>query len=150
MFNTLKKTIKTARTIEEINKAASDGYCRPLMKQVTPSKNIRSKYAICQNKKTGLIRTMGDYRDHCREDEELVIDFTTYYPYSFKSPFAAYLIPKDITVGEKVYIEDLIEDYVGLCWNQGGSFRLESCDAIWNGKDFDILHEEEKVSCVIG
>jgi len=56
---------------------------------------------------------------------------------------AAYLIPKDIQIGERVFIEDLIEDYVGASWNQGDTFRLESCDAIWNGKDLEIQYNPQ-------
>ena len=69
---------------------------------------------------------------------EKVIDWTFYYPHQFPSPYAAYLIPDDIEIGEWVYLEDLIEDFVGASWNQGDKYRLESSEAMWNGKDFEI------------
>ena len=72
---------------------------------------------------------------------ERVIDWTYYYPYTFNSPFAAYLIPKDIKTGERVFIEDLIEDYIGASWNQGNTYRLDSCEAIWNGTDLEIQYD---------
>lgn len=34
-------------------------------------------------------------------EEVTAIDWTYYYPYNFESPFAAYLIPKDLHVGEQ-------------------------------------------------
>ena len=89
------RVIKTARDADSINKAAKSGF-KPLIKKVEPSDNIRSKYAVVQNKKTGEIAIAGDYRaDYAGDnnDFETVIDWTFYYPYSFKSPFAAYLIP---------------------------------------------------------
>ena len=58
--------------------------------------------------------------------------------------YAAYLIPKDIQVGERVILEDLIEDYIGASWNQGDTWKLQSCEAIWNGEDFAIQYEPEK------
>ncbi len=67
---------------------------------------------------------------------EYVIPWTSYYPYHFESPFAAYLIPKDIAVGERVFIEDLIEDFLG--GSHHSSWRLESCEAIWNGSELEI------------
>lgn len=138
------RVIKTARSEKAINKAARNGFF-PLIKKVDPSNEIRSKYAVIQNKKTGEIVVIGDYRSNITNEkvEEFVIDFTYYYPYNFKSPFAAYLIPVDLKVGEHVYLEDLIEDYIGESWNQGDTYRLEGCEAIWNGKDFDIQYDPE-------
>ena len=136
--------IKTARDKDSINKAAKSGF-KPLVKKVEPSDKIRSKYSVVQNKKTGEIKIVGDYRDGFFEDDnndfETVIDWTFYYPHSFKSLFAAYLIPKDIKIGERVFIEDLIEDYIGESWNQGDTYRLESCEAIWNGTDLVIQYD---------
>ena len=115
-----------------------------LLKKVKPSKEIRLKYSIIQNKKTGEIEILGDYRSgfdlHNNGEFETVIGWTYYYPHNFKSPFAAYLIPNDIKIGERVFIEDLIEDYIGASWNQGDSYRLESCEAIWNGSDLKIQY----------
>lgn len=138
------RVIKTARDKDLINNAAKNGF-KPLVKRIEPSDEIRSKYAVIQNKKTGEIEIISDYRVDLDVDEngkfEKVIDWTYYYPHNFKSPFAAYLIPKDIKVGERVFIEDLIQDYIGASWNQGDTYRLESCEAIWNGKDLDIQYD---------
>ena len=138
------RVIKTARDKDSINNAAQCGF-KPLLKKVEPSNKIRSKYTVVQNKKTGEIEIIGDFRFgfHSDGNEEFitVIDWTYYYPNNFKSPFAAYLIPNDIVIGERVYVEDLIEDYIGASWNQGDRYRLESCEAIWNGTDLEILYD---------
>jgi hypothetical protein len=142
------RVIKTARDKDSINRAAKSGL-KPLVKKVEPSDKIRSKYSVVQNKKTGEIVISGDFRSDYRRgihsdennDFETVIDFTYYYPHNFKSPFAAYLIPKDIKIGERVFIEDLIEDYIGASWNQGDTYRLEICEAIWNGTDLEIQYD---------
>lgn len=138
------RVIKTGRDKESINKAARNGFL-PLVKKVEPSKDIHSKFAVIQNRYTGEIDIIGDYRSHFTGDKDdieiqTVIDWTFYYPYNFKSPFAAYLIPEDIKIGERVFIEDLIEDYIGASWNQGDTFRLDSCEAIWNGKELEIQY----------
>ncbi len=138
------RVIKTARDKKSINEAAKNGY-RPLIKKVQPSNKIRSKYSVIQHKKTGEIQVIGDYRmnSHLHDDSEFetVIKWTYYYPHTFTSPFAAYLIPNNIQIGEHVFIEDLIEDYIGASWNQGDTYRLESCEAIWNGKDLVIQYK---------
>jgi len=139
------RIIKTGRDRDIINNAARNGF-KPLIKKVRPSDEIRSKYSVIQNKKTGEIKIIGDLRFSYLTDDSgdyvTVIDWTYYYPHSFKSPFAAYLIPKDIIVGEMVFVEDLIEDYIGASWNQGDTYRLESCEAIWNGKNLEILYDQ--------
>lgn len=147
------RIIKTARGTEEINQGAEKGFW-PLVKKVEPSDKIRSKYSIYQHKKTGEISSVTDVRVALRydrnEDYELVIETTEYYPYNFKSPFAAYLIPKDLKVGDEVYLVDLIEDLVGLEWNQGVTSRLKGCEAKWNGEDFEILYDSSKKVYIMG
>jgi hypothetical protein len=61
---------------------------------------------VVQNRLTGEIEVIGDYRaGPSVPDAEFVIDFTFHYPYRFDSPFAAYLVPRDIKVGERVLLE---------------------------------------------
>jgi hypothetical protein len=136
------RRIATARDEQAINRAAKKGFF-PLLKKLEPSEALRSKFAVMQNKKTGQITVISDYRDRRYSNLETVIPFSFYYPYTFASPFAAYLLPKDLKVGERVLLSDLIEDYVGSTWNQGDTFRLESCEAIWNGIDFDIQYDPD-------
>ena len=104
------RVIKTARTVEAINAAATAGL-RPLVKPVKPLPEIHSKFTVLQNRITGEIKVRSDYRiGEAKGDWEAVIEWTEYYPHSFPSPFAAYLIPPDLAPGERVYVEDLIED----------------------------------------
>ena len=135
--NQALRQIKTARTLEEINDAAKKGFW-PLVRKVEPSKEIRTKFKLIQHKQTGELKLLGDFREdfNLKEAEyQTVMDWTFYYPHCFPAPFAAYLIPDDIHVGETVFIQDLIEDHVESKWNQGDSFRMKSCRAVWNGRD---------------
>ena len=138
------RIIKTARAVKAINQAVKNGFF-PLLKQVQQSDKIARKYAVLQHKITREIREIGDFRDgnYRHPDFELIIDWTYYYPHNFPSPYAAYLVPPDIEIGEKVWIEDLIEDLVGGVWNQGDVYRLESAEAIWDGKNFQIQFDPE-------
>lgn len=145
------RVIKTARSLRKVNEAARKGY-RPLLRKVEQSPNIQSKFAIWQNQKTGEIKLAEDYRaEYSFEDDMIkVIDWTFYYPKPFKNPFAAYLIPSDLIIGERVFLEDLIEDIVGRSWNQGDSNRLASAEAIWTGKDLDIQASDKDAQYLIG
>jgi len=145
------RIIKTARCLEDINKAVDMGFT-PLVKELKPLKKLFNTIGVFRNKKTNKIeeaedyvvfRQYGEITSYENEDEwELIIPFHSYYPYKFNSHYAAYLIPNDIEKGEKVILEDLIEDYYG------GSFwshhiRVESLQAIWTGEDFSILYDPE-------
>ena len=142
------RVIKTARNEDSINDGADRGF-RPLVRKIKPSKKIRSKYAVVQHKTSGHIFVHGDYRiGLLGGDYETVIDWSFYYPYNFESPFAAYLIPPDIGIGERVFVEDLIEDFVGSSWNQGDTYRLDSCEAIWNGSDLEFQYDRGRDTAV--
>ena len=39
---------------------------------------------------------------------------------------------------------ETIENFVGQTWNQGNSWRLKSCEAIWNGEELEIQFNPEK------
>lgn len=137
------RIIKTARTMETINEAARQGF-RPLIKKVEPSPEIHYMVAVFQHRRTGEIELSGDCREVFGEEYEMVVPYQTYYPYQFPSPFAAYLLPKDLIEGERVWIEDVIEDIIAVFGNQCYQPRLESCEAIWKDGDFEILFDPEE------
>lgn len=145
-----KRVIKTARTETEINDSIALGFT-PLIKEVIPSNEIGVMYSLERNIKTGEVSVLQDSWEiytH-REDTERVIDKVYYYPYQFPSPFAAYLVPQDIVVGEMVILEDLIEDIVGAR-HKMHTYRLASAEAMWNGERFVISHDSYSVSVTIG
>jgi len=130
--------IKTARTEKAINQAAKAGFL-PQVKPVKPSKRIHSKFCVWQEVTTGEIVVVGDFRaGPPNANWKKVIDWTDYYPHVFPEPFAAYLIPRDLKPGQRVFVEDVIDDFVEAEWNQGDVFRLESCEAVWTGEDLRI------------
>jgi hypothetical protein len=146
------RTIKTARNLDEINQGVRDGFT-PLIKKVEPSDKIRVKYALYKNLITDEFKEINDFRSESSFDRilhEVIINWDSYYPYKFESPYAAYLIFKDIKEGEKVIVEDVIEDIVGSIWNQGDRFRLQSCEAIWNGEDLELIYKEPEAPTMVG
>jgi hypothetical protein len=136
-----RRVVKTARTVDDINSAARKGL-RPLVKRVQPSSEIHRMVAVFQDPTTGEIELSGDTRGWGRG--EMVVDYTLYYPYHFPNPFAAYLVPQDLAVGEEVWLEDLIEDVVAVWGNQGYHPRLPAAPALWNGTDFEIQFDPRR------
>jgi uncharacterized protein (TIGR02996 family) len=135
-----RRVIKTARTKDEINAAARSGL-RPLVLPVIPNEQISTWVAVYQDPNTGEIETTGDHRWSPAGTRVVNV---RYYPHHFSSPFAAYLVPKDLQPGEEVWLEDLIEDIVGVWGNQEHTYRLESAPARWNGASFEILFDPQR------
>ena len=145
--------IATARSLKAMNRGVKQGL-RPLIKKIEPNPEIQTKYQVLQHRETGEVRCDGDYRAALflgiSDEWEVIIPWTFRYPYAWDLPFAAYLLPLDLEVGEEVILDDLIEDLPGTVWNQGDTYRRERCRARWTGADFDILHSEEDVHDIVG
>jgi hypothetical protein len=145
--------IATARSLKAMNRGVKQGF-RPLIKKIEPNPDIQAKYQVLQHRETGEVRCDGDYRaayfSGLSDEWEVIIPWTFRYPYAWDLPFAAYLLPPDLEVGEEVILDDLIEDLPGTVWNQGDTYRRERCRARWTGADFEILHSEEDVHDIIG
>ncbi len=141
--------IKTLRTEDEIEDAVNAGY-KILKEQVIASKNIYVNELWFKNKQTGEIRKESyGYHAYARDYEGHEVKTVTYYPYTFPSKIAAYLLSDDLHVGERVILDDLIEDIVGAS-HASGNYRLKSAEAIWNGKKFVIDHDSYSVDVSMG
>jgi hypothetical protein len=105
------------------------------------SDEFKIKYKKVKDKLTGKIITLGDFReDHYfrKSRYKTLVNWTSRNPSKFFSPFAAYIIPKDLKPGERVLINDVITNHVSGRWNQGDVYRLSKSEAIWTGRCFDI------------
>ncbi len=146
----LLRSIKTLRTKEEIEDAVKVGH-KVLKQKVKPSKDISVTDLHIKDKKTGEI-DIKPYNYHAipRDyDRYEVVKEVTYYPYKFPSKVAAYLLPDDLKVGERVVLEDLIEDVVGAC-HAWGTYRLDSAEAVWTGKKFVVDCRSYDVEITMG
>jgi hypothetical protein len=144
------RTISTARSIEAMNAGVKAGL-RPLVQQVKPRPEIRSKMKLFQDKRTGEVVASGDFRSNGSmiiggrsEEMQELTDWVWYYPHHQDLPFAAYLLPADLEIGERVWLEDVIEDLISGRWNQGDTYRLRHCEAIWNGEKFELQFSADR------
>ena len=142
-FDEMSDGLRVIRTIrgETAIKAAKDMGLKLLELRAEVSDEFKVKYKKLQHRKTGEIITIGDFRDdnlYSNLGYKTLVDWTSKNPSKFFSPYAAYVIPKDLKKGECVLINDVITNHVSGRWNQGDVYRLSKSEAIWTGKYFYI------------
>ena len=69
---------------------------------------FKVKYKKLQHRKTGEIITIGDFRADGGSEWKTLVNWTSKNPSKFFSPYAAYIVPKDLKSGERVLINDII------------------------------------------
>ncbi len=134
------RVIRTIRGETAINAAKEMGL-KLIELRAEVSDEFKIKYKKVKDKLTGKIITLGDFReDHYfrKSRYKTIVDWTSRNPSKFFSPFAAYIVPKDLKPGERVLINDVITNHVSGRWNQGDVYRLSKSEAIWTGRYFNI------------
>jgi len=114
------------------------------------SDEFKVKYKKLQHRKTGEIITIGDFRSDGGSEWKTLVNWTSKNPSKFFSPYAAYIIPKDLKSGERVLINDIITNHVSGRWNQGDVYRLSKSEATWNGRRFVIDVSSYSIGDIIG
>jgi len=142
--------IKTVRTIGDINRAAAMGYNLDIRRVFYETQKLHSILSIGQDPQTGRIETSGDLRYSFRTSNtgvkgkskyKEIFPFFFYYPYFQQTPIAAYLIPKGISDGAEVLIEDPIEDFIGTTHH--GQFRAKN--VIGHIKNLKVVINESDI-----
>ena len=142
-FNEMSDGLRLIRTIrgETAITAAKEMGLTLIELRAEVSDEFKVKYKKVKDKLTGKIITLGDFReDHYfrKSRYKTLVNWTSRNPSKFFSPFAAYIVPKDLKSGERVLINDVITNHVSGRWNQGDVYRLSKSEAIWTGRYFDI------------
>lgn len=132
-YHHLRK-IETARTLDTINAGIAAGF-RAILETVVPNPQISHRFCLLRHRVTGQLVKVSDLRAQYRYNQEYeeILPWTRYYPYSFPSPYAAYLLPPEVKPGETVYLNDIIADYA-LSQPQGHTSRLMAGVAVWDGE----------------
>lgn len=136
-----RRVIATARTLRAMNEAEELGFTL-LVRAVVPNPALGGDRYLIRASGTGQLAIEALGRGNM-EVIDTCLASTRVYPYSFPEPFAAYLIPPDLRIGEEVWLEDVIEDVVASTW-WCESHRLKACSAIWNGVEFQLQYDAER------
>lgn len=131
------RVIRTIRGETAINAAKEMGL-KLIELRAEVNDEFKVKYKKLQHRKTGEIITIGDFRADGGSEWRTLVNWSYKNPSKFFSPFAAYIVPKDLKPGERVLINDVITNHVSGRWNQGDVYRLSKSEAIWTGRYFNI------------
>ena len=153
-FDEKSDNLKVIRTIrgETAIKLAKHMGLKLLELRAEVSDEFKIKYKKIKHRITGEIITIGDFRADSRYSwkYKTLVDWTSKNPSKFFSPYAAYVIPKDLKKGELVLINDVITNHVSGRWNQGDVSRLSKSEATWTGEYFNIDVSSYAIGDIIG
>ena len=154
-FDEMSDNLRVIKTIrgETAIKAAKDMGLKLLELKAEVSDEFKVKYKKLQHRKTAEIITIGDFRAdnlYTNLGYKTLVGWTSKNPSKFFSPYAAYIIPKDLKKGELVLINDVITNHVSGRWNQGDVYRLSKSEARWTGEDFYINVSSYAIGDFIG
>ena len=152
------RTIKTVDTVEALNEANAKGQIT-LVREIQLNHKLYAPCLLLRNYQTGEYRCVpsrsfftryeGDL-EFPESDWQLIQSYEEYHGKRRQNPdWAAYVIPPSPAVGERFYIEDLIEEI----FIQGFWYSLIGADdgeGIWNGTDIEINKDLYKKFSIVG
>lgn len=130
--------IHTARSYEDINRAASAGFWPDVRWIEYKDSTFVTKLSIGQDPVTGRIDGSSDFRsipDHA------IGPFKQFYPYYQNTPIAAYLIPKNLPDGTEVIVADPIDEIIGQEWNQGDCHKAMNLRGVIRNRKIELLDD---------
>lgn len=148
--------ILTLRNLPAMESAQKKGFRLVFKDTGEDTNNGEEKYVLYQNRRTGALWWSSDYRNSRPEAEGASSDYdweivrSWFFARSDRPfPLAAYAVPQNIEPGERVFVEDLIEDSFSEIWNQGNAERRKSGSATWTGKDL-VIDPPDNISMMVG
>lgn len=138
--------VQTARSLAIMEDAQARGYKLVFKNTGEESSFGAEKYVLYQHIHTGKLWWSGDYRNESPHEVfgqaggskwHLIKDWFHVRP-DRPFPLAAYIVPKDLQPGTRVYLEDVVEDVLETYWNQGNAERILSSGATWDGVNFIV------------
>jgi hypothetical protein len=127
-----RRVVLTARGFDQVNFAIRAGYDVAVVCPVL-NPEFRTYVRVVTNPETGELEP-GPTGFSAFGPEEL---YYTVRTVPLPSIINAYLVHRTLAFNETIFLDDLIEEYVGIRSHKGVT-RLKSHVATWNGKSFDI------------
>ena len=152
------RIVHTARSLASIRDYIEKGYV-PFFVSNRESGKVMQKRSIVYLNEHHELYVAGDFRSAIpfsqkAIDEEYGKGAGIYLQRDFSkntSPVAAYMLPEDLENAETVFVEDVIEDHVEASWNQGDTYRLRSCLAVWDGSQLILnVPTDTEISKFVG
>ena len=139
--------VLTCYSAFELNKFVSAGH-KTVVEPIKRNRTLREKNLILRNKKTFehvatdsrqiLHQYTGKASEYSEEEWELIYKGTAYRrPRKQNDGWGAYILPKGIEDGQRVYVADLLEDIVATYFH-GFPVAAEDGEGIWDGSNITI------------
>ena len=158
--NRLKlRVVKTVDNKNDLNEAVINGYIT-LVRKLERNPKLNREYLLLKNYQTKRyvnVPSRTIYRQHGRStlefpdtEWELVLKYDHYHRSLRKNkPWAAYVIPARPVIGERFYIEDIIEDiFITKFWDN--IISASDGEAIWNGNNLEIDYKLYDSFTIVG
>jgi len=136
-------SLRTARTLEAMQLAALEGYQLVFEETGVENDAGEAKYILYYNKEQNELWWSGDYRNHSppsgsNEGEWLLVKNWFWVRPDRPMPVAAYVVPRNLPTGCKVFVPDVIREIRHEYWNQGDSELITSAVGTWTGEKIEI------------
>lgn len=152
------RIVQTIYNVSDLNAATRNGLLT-LVKNIEPNANLYYRELLLKNFETGEYVTVpsrqfavqyGKTKTFPENEWQLITSYTKYArPKRLSQKWAAYVLPEKPKLGERLFIEDIIEDILAdRFWYK--TIIAQSGEAVWNGADLEIDMEPIKRFHLIG
>ena len=152
------RVVETVDSEHDLNKAIENGHVT-LFRKIERNPKLYSRRLLLRNYRSGLyeeVPSRSFYTRHAGKQEFPESEWECMHRYDHyhrerraNKAWAAYVLPQLPIVGERFYIEDIIEDI----FVQGFWYSLipaDNAEAVWNGKDLEIDEAQFAKGHIVG
>ena len=152
------RIVETVDSEHDLNKAIENGHVT-LFRKIERNPKLYSRCLLLRNYRSGLyeeVPSRSFYTRHAGKQEFPESEWECMHRYDHyhrerraDKAWAAYVLPLLPVIGERFYIEDIIEDIFvqGFCYKPISAYDGE---AVWNGKDLELDEAQYAKSHIVG
>ena len=150
--------VKTCYKAHELNQAIQEGH-KVCVLQIKESPELKLKGLLLRNRTSGVYSLVSDRTmfvqysnvvEYPEDDWETIHEVNGYARNRPASEgWGAYILPLGVQPGDRVYIEDLIEDIVAQSFWYSVGPAVDG-EGIWNGTTLEIDHKMYRRFTLIG
>ena len=152
------RIVETVDSEDDLNKAIENGHVT-LFRKIERNPKLYSRWLLLRNYRSGLyeeVPSRSFYSRRAGKQEFPESEWECMHRYDHyhrhrraDKAWAAYVLPLLPVVGERFYIEDIIEDiFVQGFWYT--PISADNAEAVWNGQDLEIDEAQFAKGHIVG
>ena len=160
-YHTNRENLRIVETVDsekDLNEAIENGHVT-LFRKIERNSKLYSRCLLLRNYRSGLyeeVPSRSFYTRHAGKQEFPESEWECMHRYDHyhrerraDKAWAAYVLPQLPVVGERFYIEDIIEDiFVQGFWYD--LIPADNAEAVWNGQDLEIDEAQFAEGHIVG